>query len=90
MTIKEFYSSSAWQKKRKYKMMVENYTCKRCGGVAIDVHHKITLTEVNVNDHDVSMRLDNLECLCRKCHNKETQGKKDEYMFNGNGELIEI
>ena len=49
MTIKEFYSSSTWQKQRKHKMMIENYKCKRCGGVAIDVHHKTRLTEVNVN-----------------------------------------
>lgn len=69
--------------------MVENCKCNRCGGVAIDVHHKITLTEVNVNDHDVSMRLDNLECLCRKCHNQETHKTKDDYMFNEKGDLIE-
>lgn len=89
MTIKEFYSSSAWQKQRKYKMRVENYKCKRCGGVAIDVHHKTTLTEANVHDYEVSMRLDNLECLCRKCHNQETHKTKDDYMFNEKGDLIE-
>jgi 5-methylcytosine-specific restriction endonuclease McrA len=45
MTIREFYNSSIWQKQRKYKMQQENYCCARCGGVAEDVHHKITLTE---------------------------------------------
>ncbi len=81
MTIKEFYSSSAWQKQRKYKMMLENYKCNRCGDVAIDVHHKITLTSKNVNDYNVSLNLDNLECLCRKCHNKETHSKI-KYIFD--------
>lgn len=90
MTINKFYSSSAWQKQRKYKMISENYKCNRCGGVAEDVHHKITLTELNVNDYEVSLDLDNLECLCRKCHNKETHGKKDEYIFDENGDLIGI
>lgn len=75
MTIKKFYSSSAWQKQRKYKMQQENYRCNRCGGLAEDVHHKITLAESNVNEFDISMNLDNLECLCRDCHNKETHGK---------------
>lgn len=68
--------------------MVENYKCKRCGNVAVDVHHKITLTEANVYDYDVSMRLDNLECLCRKCHNQETHKTKDDYIFCVNGDLI--
>lgn len=89
MTIKEFYSSSAWQKQRKYKMMVENYKCKRCGGLAIDVHHKTTLTEQNIGDFDITMNLDNLECLCRNCHNKETHSTKVKYIFNKYGDLIE-
>ena len=90
MTINKFYSSSAWQKQRKYKMISENYKCNRCGGVAEDVHHKITLTEHNVKDSNVSLNLDNLECLCRKCHNKETHTKKSPFQFDENGDLIEI
>lgn len=39
------------------------------------MHHKIILTEANLNDIDLSLNLDNLECLCRRCHNKETHGK---------------
>lgn len=90
MTIREFYNSSMWQKQRKHKMLQENYKCAGCGGVAKDVHHKITLTESNVNDLDISLNLDNLECLCRRCHNKETHGKEQEYIFDENGDLIEI
>lgn len=90
MTIREFYNSSIWQKQRKYKMQHENYRCARCGGVAEDVHHKITLTEQNVNVFDVSLDLGNLECLCRKCHNKETHGIKNKYTNDENGDLIEI
>lgn len=88
MTIREFYNSSAWQKQRKYKMQQENYRCARCGGVAEDVHHKITLTEQNVNDLNVSLDLDNLECVCRRCHNKETHSKTSKYTFNKHGDLI--
>lgn len=89
MTIREFYNSSAWQKQRKYKMLQENYKCAKCGGVAVDVHHKITLTEQNVNNYNVSMNLDNLEYLCRTCHNQETHSTKVSYTFNENGDPIE-
>lgn len=59
------------------------------GGLAVDVHHKITLTELNVNDLSIS-ELDNLEPLCRKCHNKETHGTKDGYSFDSDGNILEI
>lgn len=89
MTIREFYNSHAWQKQRKFKMQLENYRCARCGGVAEDVHHKITLTDTNVNNQEIAMNLDNLECLCRNCHNKETHGKPTNYLFDSNGDLID-
>ncbi|HHW69482.1 MAG TPA: HNH endonuclease, partial [Tenericutes bacterium] len=43
----------------------------------------------NVNDFNISMNLDNLECLCRDCHNKETHSVKVNYFFDKNGDLIE-
>lgn len=52
MTIREFYYFSAWQKQQKYKIQQENYKCARCGGLVVDVHHKTTLKESNVNDFD--------------------------------------
>ncbi|WP_231854652.1 HNH endonuclease signature motif containing protein [Acholeplasma palmae] len=70
-------------------MQQGKYKCARCGGLAVDVHHKITLTESNVNDSNVSMNLDNLECVCRNCHNKETHSTKIKYTFNEDGVPIE-
>lgn len=89
MTIKEFYGSTAWKKQRKYRLQMDNYRCARCGGVAVDVHHKIKLTEENISNLEISMYLDNLESVCRECHNKETHGKKHDYMFDECGNLIE-
>lgn len=89
MTIREFYNSLIWQKQRKYKMQQENYRCARCDELAEDVHHKITLTEQNVNSFDISLDLNNLESLCRKCHNKETHSNKGDYCFDKNGDLYE-
>lgn len=67
---------------------MDDYKCVRCGGLAVDVHHKIALTELNVNDLEISS-IENLESICRKCHNKETHGTKNEYNFDENGDLIE-
>lgn len=54
MTIKEFYGSPAWKKQRKYRLQMDNYRCARCGGVAVDVHHKIKLTEENISNLEIS------------------------------------
>lgn len=86
MTIKEFYGSPFWKKQRKYRLLKDNYKCARCGGVAQDVHHKIRLTEENVNNLETSS-LENLESLCRKCHNKETRRNKDDYHFDSDGNI---
>lgn len=88
MRIKEFYGSPRWKKQRKYRLLMDNYKCARCGGLAVDVHHKITITELNVNDLSIS-ELDNLESLCRKCHNKETHGVKEKYIFDEEGNPVE-
>lgn len=88
MTIKEFYGSPFWKKQRKYRLLMDNHKCARCGSLAVDVHHKITLTETNVNDLTIS-ELDNLESLCRKCHNKETHVNKVKYIFNEVGDPME-
>ncbi|WP_264229567.1 HNH endonuclease [Acholeplasma laidlawii] len=88
MKIKEFYGSPAWKKQRKYRLMMDNYKCARCGGLAVDVHHKTKLTSHNVSNLDISMNLDNLESICRGCHNKETHRKSSPYKFDSDGNLI--
>ena len=59
-----------------------------CGCLAKDVHHKTKLTQQNVGVPDISMNLDNLESICRDCHNKETHRKLFPYKFDGDGNLI--
>lgn len=35
------------------------------------VHHKIHLTPENIYDRNIALSWDNLELLCRDCHDKE-------------------
>lgn len=52
-------------------MKSRNYVCERCGGVAEICHHKRHLNSHNISDPSVALNQENLECLCRDCHNKE-------------------
>lgn len=45
-------------------------------------------TAANINDYDISLKLDNLEYICRKSHDKEMHKINVNYMFNQNGDLL--
>ncbi len=69
--LHNFYKSSAWLAAREIKIMSVNGLCERCRQVGIDVHHKEILSVDNVNDSSISLNQENLELLCRECHNRE-------------------
>ena len=51
--------------------------------------HQIRLTVDNVNDTNISLNQDNLELLCKECHNKEHgRFKKKEVLFDDDGNFI--
>lgn len=52
------------------------------------VHHKEYVTDKNYMKEEIFFNIDNLECLCRDCHNQEHFREKEEYTFNENGDLI--
>ena len=62
--------------------------CERCGAVGEEVHHKIRLTVDNVKDPTISINQDNLELLCKDCHNKEHKRFSKEKEFDSDGNLI--
>lgn len=104
---KDFYHSKAWQDVRKTIWLKQNLLCNRCHRpVYVDgiseyipkdkriigiVHHKIYLDEININDINVTLNIDNLEGLCKDCHEKEhksSAGLRKEYEFDEEGNLI--
>ena len=69
--LHNFYKSQQWMIARTVKIQNVNGKCERCGNTSDEVHHKIPLTIENVKDALISLNQDNLELLCKECHNKE-------------------
>lgn len=84
--LHRFYKSKAWFVARNIKTNATQGKCERCGAVGEEVHHKIRLTVENVSDTSISSNQDNLELLCRNCHNAEHgRFKKKEVLFDKDG-----
>ncbi len=75
-----FYKSKEWELVRKQvifeRLKEDEIICERCGKVIslkaeVIGHHKIHLTEANVNDYMISLNAENIELICLDCHNKE-------------------
>ena len=86
--LHNFYKSNAWLVARKLKINSVNCKCERCGAIGEEVHHIIRLTLSNVKDHNVSLNQDNLELLCKTCHNKEHKRFNKKQQFDSDGNLI--
>ena len=97
---KKFYRSKAWKKCRESyiakRKAIDGGVCERCkDNIGYIVHHKEELTIYNINDSSVTLNHDNLEYVCKKCHDNEHdfgRGKKSftrkGYKFNEKGELV--
>lgn len=75
-----FYKSKEWELVRKQcisdRLKNDEIICEHCNKTIMlkkDVigHHKIHLTEANVNDYMISLNPKNIELICMDCHNKE-------------------
>ena len=81
MELKSFYKSKEWETFR--RVIISERTaedgfiyCAKCGKPILRkydliVHHKIELTEANVNDALIAFNPENVECVHFACHNKE-------------------
>jgi 5-methylcytosine-specific restriction endonuclease McrA len=96
---KMFYRSKAW------KMCRESYIrkmprpkrglCEECYKhgkhvLGKELHHKIFLTEKNINDKTITLNHDNLIFLCYDCHQKihNRKGKNQSYSFDEYGNVV--
>jgi len=86
--LHNFYKSNAWLAARELRIVNVNGLCERCGNIGIEVHHKKRLTVHNVKDASISLNQDNLELLCRDCHNKEHKRFSNKVSFDKDGNLI--
>jgi 5-methylcytosine-specific restriction endonuclease McrA len=86
--LHRFYKSAAWQVAREIKIRDVSGKCERCGALGEEVHHKTRLTVLNYMDTSVSLNQDNLELLCRKCHNAEHKRFSKDIEFDDDGNLI--
>ena len=72
---KAFYKSAAWLKCRKSfiesRILIDGGMCQECAKqLGYIVHHKIPLTPYNVNDTNITLNYDNLEYVCKSCHDE--------------------
>lgn len=80
ITRKQFYKSDQWSKFR--QLVIDERTnddgfviCAICGKPILKkydliLHHKKELDDINVNDTNISLNPDNVECVHFKCHNQ--------------------
>lgn len=92
--VHQFYCRKPWRD-LSYNLKIERGgKCSRCSFQVIDRkdfkyligHHKIELTEDNVDDPNISLNPDNIEIICHDCHNKEHKrfgNKKNVYIVYG-------
>lgn len=82
-----------WRKLSKTYKEIQNNKCERCGDIHSKdkiTHHKIHIDSSNINNTSVLLNMDNLELLCRDCHNKEhfAKDKSIDYAFDDEGQLV--
>ena len=76
-----FYSSWAWRKCRDGYVKYKGGLCEEClrKGIInagsrrrpLEVHHRIRLTPENITDPGVALNWDNLQLLCKDCHDAQ-------------------
>lgn len=96
--IEAFYVSRKWRKCRKAFANSKGNLCERClqRGIInpgskeqpLEAHHKIPLTDENVTDPKIALNWDNLELLCKPCHDKERERKAKRWKVGPDGRVI--
>lgn len=93
-----FYKSSAWRRcRRAYiaeRKSIDGGLCEECrANLGYIVHHKKELTAQNIHDPEIALSFDNLEFVCKGCHDKiheycGQETRKSRCVFDDNGNVI--
>lgn len=92
---KAFYLSPQWRACRDGYIKSVGGLCERCYrkgliSPAEIVHHKVYITQQNIHDPRVTLNWDNLEALCRECHEAEHRKGKKRYKVDSFGRVIPL
>ena len=91
-----FYHSMAWRNARHaylaMRMAIDGGLCETCHiAPGNTVHHKIWLTDANVDDPDIALNPNNFKLLCHDCHAKEEndqrQYKHMRFLYDSDGNV---
>ena len=88
-----FYKSRRWQQTRANYIKSQGGLCERClkKGLykpAVIVHHKVYLTAETIHNPEIALSWNNLEALCRECHEDEHRGQDRRYIVQEDGSVI--
>ena len=89
----KFYKSKRWQATRNAYLRSVGGLCERClkQGLykpAVIVHHKVYITPENIDDPSVTLSFQNLEAVCRDCHELEHYSGPRRYIVKDDGRVI--
>jgi 5-methylcytosine-specific restriction endonuclease McrA len=95
-----FYNSRAWQSCRASyianRIKIDGGLCEACHErIGFIVHHKVMIDETNINDVNITLSHDNLQYVCKYCHDRmdnhfvrNKRGPKIKVLFDENGQPI--
>ena len=96
--IEAFYTSYKWRKCRAAFIKFKGGLCEKClrRGIInpgskeqpLEAHHKIPLTDENIHDPKVTLNWDNMELLCKPCHDEEKERKAKRWKVGTDGKVI--
>ena len=90
---RQFYKSKQWQLCRESYLASVGRLCEEClkeGRItpAAIVHHKVELTENNIDNPTITINPQNLEAVCLDCHNKIHMPEQKRYTVDEMGRIL--
>ena len=94
-----FYSSPAWLACRQAyiaeRVKIDGGMCEECRQrIGLIVHHRTAIDESNINDVNVTLNHENLEFVCKQCHDRfpnhfvRSKSREVRYVFDDFGQPI--